>query len=152
MIKEQKDVKEFMEGVGQECPTRPISEIDEKLAILRIDLIQEELNELILAMGLIHAGFTIRGLPGLMKCEYEDCEDDLTYDPVGVADALADLLYVVYGCAVTCGIDMEPIWNEVQRSNMSKLKDGYKREDGKWMKGPSYSPPELDPILRDQMD
>ena len=52
---------------------------------------------------------------------------------------MADLLYVVYGTAVSYGIDMDPVFREVHRSNMSKV-GGYKRDDGKWVKPATYSP------------
>ena len=55
-------------------------------------------------------------------------------------------MYVVYGTAISYGIDMEPVFKEVQRSNMSKV-GGYKREDGKWVKPPTYSPADIAPIL-----
>jgi len=70
-------------------------------------------------------------------------------DTVAVAKELADLLYVVYGTAVSCGIDMEPVFREVHRSNMSKV-GGHKREDGKWVKPSTYSPARLELILVDQ--
>ena len=97
-------------------PTLP----DEKTRNLRVRLIQEEFDELKEAF---HKG-----------------------DLPNVAKELADLLYVVYGTAVSCGIDMEPVFQEVQRSNMSKV-GGYKREDGKWVKPSTYSPAEMAPIL-----
>jgi predicted HAD superfamily Cof-like phosphohydrolase len=147
MDKLQRDVKEFMEGVGQNCPASPITELDDDTALLRINLIQEELNELIEALGF--AENTENDNIFLAEPIYVK-EKEL--DPVAIADALTDLLYVVYGCANTCGIDLESIWNEVQRSNMSKLIDGYKREDGKWMKGPSYSPPNIAPLIEEQND
>jgi predicted HAD superfamily Cof-like phosphohydrolase len=96
------------------------------------------------------------GLPGLLtsklridliKEETKEFEEALAIgDLVGAADAIADLLYVVYGAAVTCGMDMEPIMAEVHRSNMTKV-GGHKREDGKWMKPATYEPPVLQPIL-----
>ena len=49
------------------------------------------------------------------------------------------------------GIDMEPIHEEIQRSNMSKFIDGHLREDGKWVKGPSYSPADIKPIIEAQI-
>ncbi|MCA9474890.1 MAG: hypothetical protein KC563_03635, partial [Nitrospira sp.] len=55
----------------------------------------------------------------------------------------------VYGTAVSLGIDMEPVFKEVHRSNMSKV-GGYKREDGKWVKPPTYSPASLDEIIKNQ--
>jgi predicted HAD superfamily Cof-like phosphohydrolase len=71
-------------------------------------------------------------------------------DLIGVADAIADLLYVVYGAALTFGIPAAEVFAEVHRSNMTKLsEDGLPiyREDGKVLKGPHYSPPDLAPIL-----
>lgn len=60
----------------------------------------------------------------------------------GVADALADLLYVVIGSALQWGIPLERVLAEVHRSNMTKTA-GDKRADGKILKGPGYSPPDL---------
>jgi 8-oxo-dGTP diphosphatase len=72
-------------------------------------------------------------------------------DIVGIADAIADLLYVVHGAALTFGIPTNEVFAEVHRSNMTKLgADGAPilRADGMVMKGPNYSPPRLEPILR----
>src|SRR4029453_6442141 len=66
-----------------------------------------------------------------------------------IAKEVADLLYVVYGTAVSYGIDMAPVFREVHRSNMSKV-GGYKREDGKWVKPATYSPAAIQPILAEQ--
>lgn len=66
-----------------------------------------------------------------------------------IAKELADLLYVVYGTAVSCGIDMEPVFREVHRSNMSKV-GGHKREDGKWVKPATYSRADVIPCLQAQ--
>ena len=96
---------------------------DEKTQVLRVRLIQEEFDEL-------KEAFEAKDLPNIAK-------------------ELADLLYVVYGTAVSYGIDMEPVFQEVQRSNMSKV-GGYKREDGKWVKPTTYSPANLKPILDKQ--
>lgn len=97
--------------------------IDERTRVLRERLIQEEFDELKQAMA----------------------QEELP----AIAKELADLLYVVYGTAVSYGIDMVPVFREVHRSNMSKV-GGYKREDGKWVKPPSYSPAAIEPILADQ--
>lgn len=96
---------------------------DEPTQILRKRLIQEEFDELQEAMQ----------------------EKDLP----SIAKELADLLYVVYGTAVSLGIDMEPVFQEVHRSNMSKV-GGHKREDGKWVKPSTYSPASLAKILEAQ--
>ena len=77
--------------------------------------------------------------------------DDGTRDTVETADALADLIYVIYGMALETGIDLASVLAEVQRSNMSKLgADGKPvyREDGKVLKGPDYFPPNVEAVLR----
>ncbi len=71
-------------------------------------------------------------------------------DIVGIADAIGDLLYVVLGAACQHGIDIDPIFHEIHRSNMTKFIDGHRRADGKWIKGPSYTPANLKPILERQ--
>jgi len=117
-------VGDFMEACDQEVlssPTFPDWNIQE----LRVSLIEEEFKEL---------------LDGISR-------DDI----VEVADALTDLLYVVYGAGHSFGIDLDACFAEVHRSNMTKLgPDGraIKREDGKIMKPESYSPPNLESILK----
>ena len=96
---------------------------DAATCVLRVSLIQEEFAELREALS------------------QRDIE--------AVAKELADLLYVVYGTAVSCGIDMAPVFREVHRSNMSKV-GGHKRADGKWIKPSDYSPAHLQPILAAQ--
>ena len=67
-------------------------------------------------------------------------------NPVEILDALADLMYVIYGAALDCGFDIDAAFSEVHRSNMSKLgADGRPilNEVGKVQKGPNYSPPDL---------
>ena len=122
MNNEQRMVREFhhkFDILVNESPIAP----DEPTRRLRVRLIQEEFAEL-----------------------QESLEKE---DVVGIAKELADLLYVVYGTAVSCGIDMETVFREVHRSNLSKV-GGYKREDGKWVKPPTYSPADLAPILAGQ--
>ncbi len=120
----QKMVREFHQATGClvcDKPTFP----DLATRKLRHRLIAEELEELLTS----------------------EAKRDLTE----VADALGDLLYVVLGTCVSYGIDIEPVFNEIHRSNMTKTKDGYLREDGKYMKGPSYEPPEIAPIILKQI-
>jgi predicted HAD superfamily Cof-like phosphohydrolase len=127
-----------MQKAGQECPPRPTTSSIE-IQDLRIKLIYEEWLELCDALGLkLDASFSY------IRTGEEKA------DLVLIADAIGDLLYVVLGAAVAFGIDMEPIFNEIQRSNMSKFIDGHRREDGKWIKGPSYSPANLEPIIEQQ--
>ncbi len=69
-------------------------------------------------------------------------------DFVEMVDALADILVVTYGTAVEMGVDLEPVFAEVHRSNMSK--DGGMDVGGKILKGPSFSPPDIVGELRRQ--
>ncbi len=112
-------VGDFMEAFGQEVlyiPTMP----DFNLAALRLDLIEEEVQELRDGLG--------------KKSMLE------------IADALTDILYVVYGAGHAFGLDLDDCFHEVHRSNMTKLgEDGRPmyRDDGKVMKGPNYEEPDL---------
>ena len=116
-------VGDFMEAFGQDVqfePTWP----DFNTRELRLELIQEELEEL------------------------SDAVADR--DMIQIADALTDLLYVVYGAGHTFGLDLDECFQEVHRSNMSKLGENGRpiyREDGKVMKGPGYFEPDLEGIL-----
>ena len=118
------DVGTFMKTFGQEVKTVP--EFPDKDTIeLRIELIGEELNEF-----------------------WDACDQK---DIVAAADALTDILYVTYGAAHAFGIDVDACFAEVQRSNMSKLGEDGKpiyREDGKVLKGPNYSEPDLKSVLQ----
>lgn len=74
-------------------------------------------------------------------------------DLVEVADALGDMLYILCGTILEHGMQykIEEVFDEIQRSNMSKLgADGKPiyREDGKVMKGPNYSRPNIEAILK----
>lgn len=70
-------------------------------------------------------------------------------DIPGVADACADLIYVVAGMAVTYGIDLRPIWAAVQAANMAK-EGGGSRSDGKILKPPGWQAPDIEGVLREQ--
>jgi len=72
-------------------------------------------------------------------------------DIVEIADALTDILYVTYGAGHAFGIDLDKCFEEVQRSNMSKLGvDGKPiyREDGKVLKGPNFFEPDLEKYVK----
>ena len=74
-------------------------------------------------------------------------------DLVEIADALGDMLYILCGTIIEHGLQhkIEEVFNEIQRSNMSKLgEDGQPiyREDGKVMKGPNYFKPNFEEILK----
>ncbi len=116
-------VGDFMEAMGQDIEMRPIFPEDH-IQKLRFDLIEEELDELKLGMD--------------------------NQNLIEVADALTDLLYVIYGAGQAFGIDLDECFQEVHYSNMSKLgEDGrpIKREDGKVLKPDTYFPPNLKDIL-----
>tara|TARA_B110000438_G_C15811414_1_gene649829 strand:+ start:1510 stop:1884 length:375 start_codon:yes stop_codon:yes gene_type:complete len=118
------DVKNFMITYGQEVKNK--SEFpNDKIVNLRVDLIKEELSELIEAIN--------------------------DKDIVEVADALTDILYVTYGAGHSFGIDLDKCFEEVQRSNMSKLDESGKpifNERGKVMKGPNYFKPNIKKFLK----
>jgi predicted HAD superfamily Cof-like phosphohydrolase len=123
MSEQQHMVQEFhhkFELRAEPTPAIP----DEATRQLRVRLIQEEFDEVKEALA----------------------KQDLN----AIAKELADLLYVVYGTAVSYGIDMDPVFREVHRSNLSKV-GGYKRGDGKWVKPPTYSPAQIGPILTSQL-
>ena len=86
----------------------------------------------------------------LIQEEFDELKEAMTaQDLAGVAKELADLLYVVYGTAVSYGVDLDPVFREDHRSNLSKV-GGYKRADGKWVKPPSYSPAQVEALLAAQ--
>ena len=116
-------VKKFMETFGQEVKNEP-SFPNDKIVNLRYGLIQEELSELKLAMQ--------------------------QRNIAEIADALTDILYVTYGAGHAYGINLDKCFEEVQKSNMSKLGDNGKpiyNENGKVMKGPNYFKPNLKKFL-----
>lgn len=73
-------------------------------------------------------------------------------DMVEIADGVCDAIYILLGTAIEYGFydRLEQMFSEVHRSNMSKLKDGQPvyREDGKVIKGPDFSPPDLGQFLK----
>ena len=116
-------VGKFMETFGQEVKSKS-SLSSEKINSLRVSLIEEELEELKQAMR----------------------EKNL----LEVADALTDLLYVTYGAGHAFGINLDKCFDEVQKSNMSKLGlDGKPiySDKGKVLKGPKYFKPNLSHFL-----
>ena len=75
-------------------------------------------------------------------------------DMVEVADALGDMLYILCGTILEHGMQhkIDEVFNEIQRSNMSKLGENGKpiyREDGKVLKGPNYFKPNIERILKE---
>ena len=116
-------VKEFMQKFKQEVKSKP-SFPDDNIIKLRIDLIKEELLEL------------------------EEALNEKNIEET--ADALTDILYVTYGAGHAFGIDLDKCFDEVQKSNMSKLDkfgNPIYNDQGKVMKGPSYFKPDFKKIL-----
>lgn len=122
-------VWEFQESYGlpsSRVPSLPSNSDDEgrNLRDLRKRLLEEEYNEYL--------------------------EGEENNDLVEIADALGDIMYIAYGTGITYGLPMDEIFNEIHRSNMSKLgADGkpIRREDGKLLKGPNFSPPDIAGII-----
>ena len=139
----QEQVKEFMVKAGQECPKRA-SVPPPEVRALRVRLIAEELAELCDAFGV---SLVLESCPGRPPIITVSVHDSVYPEIVAAYDAVLDLEVVTTGTAVAMGVDTEPGWQEVHRSNMSKFIDGTKRADGKWVKGPSYSPANLKPIV-----
>ena len=116
-------VAEFMTAFDQDVHTT-VHMPDEETQELRVELIREELQELV-----------------------DSIQDS---DTIEIADALTDLLYVIYGAGHAFGLDLDTCFKEVHASNMSKLGDDGKpihREDGKVLKGPNFFQPNLHKCL-----
>lgn len=116
-------VQNFMYIMGQEVRETP-GFPDQEIIDLRMDLIREEVEE-------VEEGVRNRDLEN-------------------VAKELTDLLYVVYGMGHSLGIDLDECFQEVQKSNLSKLDDNgkpIKNEYGKVVKGPNYVPADIAGVL-----
>ena len=127
MNKKIKAVQDFHEAFGLGVRNEPIASLPEEKLQLRFDLMAEE-NE-------------------------EYLEAARNGDLIEVADALGDMLYILCGTILEHGMQhkIEEVFEEIQRSNMSKLgQDGKPiyREDGKVMKGPNYFKPDIETILK----
>ena len=126
LIHKIKHVEEFHDVFKIGNRYEPTAEVGEKEYTLRYNLIKEE-NE-----------------------EYLDaCKNN---DLVEIADALGDQLYILFGTILRHGLQhkIEEVFDEIQRSNMSKLDENGNpifREDGKILKGNSYFKPNIKSIL-----
>lgn len=122
-----KAVQDFHEAFGLGIRHEPVASLPEEKLLLRFNLMAEE-NE-------------------------EYLEAARNGDLVEVADALGDMLYILCGTILEHGMQykIEEVFNEIQRSNMSKLDSNGQpiyREDGKVMKGPNYFKPNIESILK----
>ena len=118
------DVKNFHIAFGQRVGEKPEVPNDINERNLRYNLLKEEFEE------------------------YEKAESDDNI--VEIADALADIIYIACGTAVSYGIPLDKVFAEVHRSNMAKLVDGKPlyREDGKVMKPAGWKPPDVEGVLK----
>ena len=127
-MKKQLDaVKKFHDAFGLGSSETPRADLGERVNMLRYNLMKEENEEYLEALR----------------------DNDLTE----IADALGDMLYILCGTIIEHGLQhkIEEVFDEIQRSNMSKLgEDGEPiyREDGKVMKGPNYFKPNFTEILK----
>ena len=126
MRKQINHVKLFHESFGIENKIRPSSNLSEKVYNLRYNLMKEENDEYL-----------------------DACEKG---DMVEIADALGDMMYILCGTILSHGLQgkIEEIFEEIQRSNMSKLDENGKpiyREDGKILKSKKYFKPNISKIL-----
>ena len=126
MKKRLEAVKEFHTAFGLGINEEPVADLGEAKNRLRFELMKEE-NE-----------------------EYLEAANNA--DLVEVADALGDMLYILCGTILEHGMQhkIEEVFQEIQKSNMSKLGPDGKplyREDGKVLKGPGYFKPRLEEVL-----
>jgi predicted HAD superfamily Cof-like phosphohydrolase len=141
-------VSEFHRAFGQDIADKP-SVPDDKTVVLRVNLIAEEFCEMLEAVY-----GDDDGIHAIMEAiKHQVAYGNIRVDMVDFADALADLDYVAEGARLTFGIDGAPIAAEVHRSNMAKLGPDGKpiiREDGKRLKPPGWTPPDIDAELKKQ--
>lgn len=126
MKKQLESVKLFHSSFGLGISENPTVDLPENVKMLRFNLMKEENEEYLEAVQ--------------------------NKDIVEVADALGDMLYILCGTIIEHGLQhkIEEVFDEIQRSNMSKLGEDGKpiyREDGKVMKGPNYFKPDFTKIL-----
>lgn len=175
MEQQQSRVREFMRFFGQDCPENP-TQLDEKTAKLRANLILEEVFETIcdgLGLSVCIAdgenGAVVVKDPKKVHFIYQKEKE---VDLVELADGISDISVVSYGTALAAGIDMEPIDKEIHYSNMSKAftkedlentiskyptakvekysENLYRlvREDGKIIKSPSYKEADIEQFIK----
>jgi len=131
-VKDQLDkLVEFHRTFDAHIETAPMADLPEEVIAMRVRLLQEELDEYKWATR--------------------------HHDLVEIADALTDLLYVLLGTVVSHGLQdyAEPLFDEVHRSNMSKLDANGKpihRDDGKVLKSQQFRAPDIQGVLSPASD
>ncbi len=144
MAKLAEQVAEFHEMTGQPVRSVPTVPPDDEVRS-RLRLSAEECFELLEAC-LPESSYLLIDAKRLV---WEAIGGVVKVDIVEAADALADIAYVVEGTNLSFGIDSEAVLEEVQRSNLSK-RGGHLDEKGKWRKPPTWSPPDIDAVLKRQ--
>jgi NTP pyrophosphatase (non-canonical NTP hydrolase) len=124
LAKAQSDVAKFHTAFKLHIGNWNLPEWEEDIADRRITLIEEESSELVESL-------------------YQG-------DLPSIAKEICDLIYVALGTAIELGIDIDPVWEEVQASNMSKV-GGTRRADGKWLKPDNYVSPNIEGVLAKQV-
>ncbi|MFL2601388.1 MAG: hypothetical protein ACJ0PU_04555 [Flavobacteriaceae bacterium] len=127
MNKPIKAVTEFHNAFGLSVELKPKADLPSPITELRYNLMKEENEEYLEAVK--------------------------SNDLIEIGDALGDMLYILCGTIISHGFQdkIEALFDEIQRSNMSKLGDDGKpiyREDGKVLKGPNYFRPDIEKILK----
>src|SRR5690349_18706785 len=137
LSQEQGMVKRFHREFGlliNDRPTiPPIKDVETSL-----DLIEEEFKELIADCRFERLDNGYMLYDGVLPISQEDYKPNI----IGVADALGDLIYVILGMANRFGIEMEPVFQEIQNSNMTKT-GGHLNEAGKYIKPETYTPADI---------
>lgn len=153
IVDHQARVALFMQKAEQETPTRPTMP-DADIRKLRAKLILEEAFETVKALGVVvecnlTAEMVAVNFDHLIFTASDDPDRAAEYVPdlAQIVDGCCDVSVVTVGTMVACGLPMEPFLMEVDESNLSKFIDGYRRADGKWMKGPSWQPPNIEGLL-----
>ena len=138
----QQQVEEFMRQAGQSVPNT-LSVPNAKTRELRARLILEECFETISALGV--TCYLNSMLDDGVYIDNSDFEliADASVDINEVLDGCCDIAVVTTGTLSAFGVSDIEIQEAVNKSNMEKFIDGYKDEDGKWQKGPSWKAPEL---------
>lgn len=139
----RQQVQEFHDKMPVRGDLAKPGEQSDEIRKLRIALVAEEFFEFLDAMR-VFSGPVRRTLADQLAYGFQG-----PTDLPGLADACADLDYVVEGTRLAFGIDGEPIAAEVHRANMAKL-GGPRREDGKVLKPEGWTPPDIDGELRKQ--
>lgn len=150
-----RSVRQFMTAFGQPVRMKPTHIITDQERLLRARLVLEEAIEFVESMGCIVAYKPNNDEPDMIGVVGDAITalplPGVSIDVEKAADALADSLVVVYGSAHTLGIPLDSVFSEVHRSNMSKLgHDGkplLREDDGKVLKGPQYTPPNVAGVL-----